>query len=195
MSSPADWDRIAPRYDQAIRLIERGFMAPSRRWVAARAQGRVLELAIGTGLNLPYYRPGTEVVGLDFSPGMLRHLHGHPDALVLSDAAHLPFADASFDGVVATFLLCSVQSVQAVIDEVVRVVRPGGDVLFADHVSGWWLARPFQWVLEMFTGRHGEHWLRRPLREVRGTKELELVETRRTRLGVIEALHARRVRS
>lgn len=129
-------DKQAPRYDRQIRLSERLLFAGGREWVCSRAQGRVLEIAVGTGRNLPYYRDGVELVGVDLSAAMLAiaHRHAadtHPGAdLRLGSAESLDFPDASFDSVVCTLGLCTIPDERArlrdegvVIDELERSKR------------------------------------------------------------------------
>jgi ubiquinone/menaquinone biosynthesis C-methylase UbiE len=114
--------------------------APYRERVTRRARGRVLELGIGSGLNLRHYPAAAQqVVGVDPSARLLA-LAGkaeRPPALELElhalDAARLPFPDASFDSVLMSWVLCSVQDVPAALAEVRRVLRPAGRVLFVEH--------------------------------------------------------------
>ena len=112
-----------------------------RRRVAPLASGRVLELGVGGGLNLPFYRRDAleELHGLDPSPELRGQAERAARALGLPLQAHagvaeaLPFQDAEFDTVVCTFTLCSVRSPAAALAEVRRVLRPGGRLLFAEH--------------------------------------------------------------
>jgi ubiquinone/menaquinone biosynthesis C-methylase UbiE len=129
---------VLPRLlDVAMR--QRRFAAYRRRVVAA-ARGRVLEIGIGSGLNLPLYGAAVErVYGIDLSPPLLaraqaRGRRGMPPLLLLRAAAErLPLAAASIDTVVMTWTLCSVADPSAALDEVRRVLRPGGRLLFVEH--------------------------------------------------------------
>lgn len=170
----AVWDDQAATYDARTAWLERRFLGEPRATVCGRASGDVLELGIGTGANLPHYRRETRLTGLDFSPAMLRQAQRRASGLRLdlrtvhSDADALPFADASFDAVVATYLLCSVPSVTGTLAEIRRVLRPGGRLLLADHVAP---TNPvLRWaagLLERSTApRYGEHFTRRPLPQV-----------------------------
>ena len=127
------WDRMAPRYDRDMRRLEPLlFGRDARPWVCAQASGDVLDVAIGTGLNLPHYPPGTRLTGVDLSPVMLAAAATRAADLGLSvdlseaAAEHLPIADASFDTVVCTLSLCSVTDDRAAIAEMHRVLRPAG---------------------------------------------------------------------
>ena len=74
------WDRYAPRYDRDISFFERIQFAGGREWVCPQATGAVLEVAIGTGLNLPHYPKDIRLTGLDLSPAMLDIARAKPDA-------------------------------------------------------------------------------------------------------------------
>lgn len=111
-----------------------------RREVLAPADGRVLEIGFGTGINLPYYPPGTRrLVGVDSNPGVSRlasrraatsHIEVEHHQL---SAEALPFETSSFDTVVSTFTLCSIPDLQQALQEVRRVLRPGGTFLYLEH--------------------------------------------------------------
>ncbi|MDO4784535.1 MAG: methyltransferase domain-containing protein [Propionibacteriaceae bacterium] len=194
----ADWDAGASRYDALTAPLERRFMAPSRRWVTERASGEVLEVGVGTGANLGYYATEVRLTGLDWSSGMLNIARDkaerltRPVELRQGDASELPFEDASFDAVVASFVLCSVPDPRAALREGLRVLRPGGRLLLADHVAAHWPLRALQHLVEWVTGpRSGEYWTRRPLVALRDL-DASIVETRRTTFGALECVHAQK---
>ncbi len=137
----ARYDRIAPVYD----LLETGMEALRLRhwremtWQRARGP-RVLELGVGTGKNFSFYPPGIGVTAIDISPRMLERARERAERdsvavkLLLADAQALPFPDASFDTVVATFVFCSVPDPIQGLQEARRVLVPGGQLLLLEHV-------------------------------------------------------------
>jgi ubiquinone/menaquinone biosynthesis C-methylase UbiE len=111
-----------------------------RQRIVPAARGRVLEIGIGSGLNLPFYGSDvTVVIGVDPSLELLRmaETKGRSTAfavdLVSRSAEELPFEDASVDTVVMTWTLCSIPNPQAALREMRRVLKPGGDLLFVEH--------------------------------------------------------------
>jgi ubiquinone/menaquinone biosynthesis C-methylase UbiE len=157
----------------------------------------VLEVAIGTGLNLPHYPPGVRVTGVDLSPAMLaaaaRRAAGLDLAVELSgaDAAQLPFDDASFDTVVCTLSLCSVVDDRAAIQEMWRVLRPGGRLLLLDHVAASnRVLLTLQRLWEKVTLRlAGDYQTRHPL-PLATQAGFIVQESHRSRLGTVERLRA-----
>jgi ubiquinone/menaquinone biosynthesis C-methylase UbiE len=141
---------FAQMYDAAIVLAERRGLRDVRHDLVRRANGRVLELGAGTGLNLPHY-PGTvsEVLLTEPDPHMAAKLRKRVAAsdldttIVETPAENLPFEDSSVDTVVATLVLCTVNDPGRALSEIARVLRPGGTYLFAEHVrsSSAWAAR------------------------------------------------------
>jgi ubiquinone/menaquinone biosynthesis C-methylase UbiE len=135
------WTILAPAYDRMSRSSEEAGMGDLRQGLLADARGRVLEIGAGTGVNLPHYAGSIESLVLtDPEPPMLRRLqraaHEHaPDAQVQqAPAEDLPFEDDSFDTVVSTLVLCGVDDQPRALREARRVLRPGGSLLFIEHV-------------------------------------------------------------
>ncbi len=138
----ATWGRLfAAMYERALRATEEAGMADKRRRLLAEATGATLELGAGTGLNLSYYPASvTELVLTEPGPHMARRLREHvvrapcPAEVVEAPAERLPHPDDSFDTVVATLVLCTIPDAPAALAEVARVLRPGGRLLFLEHV-------------------------------------------------------------
>ena len=132
----AMFDAIAPRYDLVNRIMTFGLdVRWRRRAVRALDVGpgaTVVDLACGTGdLCRDLAAAGYRAVGIDLSLGMLRHART-PAPLVQADALHLPIADGTVDGVVSGFALRNFVSLVPVLDELARVVRPGGRIALLD---------------------------------------------------------------
>ena len=136
------WDKHARTYDKQMAFWERRLFGDGRQWVCAQATGEVLEVAIGTGRNLPFYPQGIRLTGIELSPGMLALARRQADRLGrevdlrLGDAQALDLPDAAFDTVVCTLSLCAIPDQRQAVAEMRRVLRPGGRLLLLDHVAG-----------------------------------------------------------
>ncbi len=191
------WDSYAPRYDRQIQMFERLLLKGGRSWVCSKASGDVLEVAIGTGLNLPCYPQGVRLSGVELSPAMLtiartraRDLGVDVD-LREATAEALPFEDASFDTVVCTLSLCSIPRDREAIAEMFRVLRPGGRLILLDHVASENVVIfAGQWLLEKLTRWHtGDYQTRRPFPLV-ANAGFTIEQTERLKAGIIERLTA-----
>jgi SAM-dependent methyltransferase len=128
-------------YQRIAHTAERGGAAEHRRTLLGGLSGRVIEVGAGHGLNFPYYPRGvTQVLAVEPEP-YLRGLAGHasvsaPVPLEVTDgiAERLPAADGEFDAAVASLVLCSVDDQRAALREIIRVLRPGGELRFYEHV-------------------------------------------------------------
>jgi 2-polyprenyl-3-methyl-5-hydroxy-6-metoxy-1,4-benzoquinol methylase len=135
------WERYAPRYDRDTGFYDLLLLGNSRSWACSQASSQVLEVAIGTGRNLPFYPRGIQLTAIDFSPAMLDIARGRAAklgidvTLIEADAQHLPFAADRFDTVVCTLALSSIPDPAAAINEMHRVLRPGGQLLVVGHVA------------------------------------------------------------
>jgi ubiquinone/menaquinone biosynthesis C-methylase UbiE len=128
-------------YDRMLEQAEEHGLRDRRRALVAQASGRVLELGAGTGLNLGHYPAEgvAEIVLCEPEEPMARRLEdrARSDArarVVRAPAERLPFGDATFDTVVSTLVLCTVDDLHAALAEARRVLRPGGRLLFLEHV-------------------------------------------------------------
>jgi ubiquinone/menaquinone biosynthesis C-methylase UbiE len=160
-----DHPHFARFYDRLTERAERGGLGEMRRRLLESASGRVLELGAGTGHNLEHYTDAvTELVLAEPDPNMAKLLRerlerdgtaaGQP-SVIEAPAEHLPFDDGSFDVVVATLVLCTVEDPVRALSEVRRVLVEGGRFLYLEHVRSarpglarWqdWLERPWGWV-------------------------------------------------
>lgn len=130
---------FAAWYDLLNSGVE-GRVVPYRNRTAGIASGCVLEVGGGTGANLPYYPEDARITFIEPDSHMIKRLRRHAArqgreaAIVQQVGEDLPFADASFDFVVTTLVLCMVRDPDAVVREARRVLRPGGAFLFYEHV-------------------------------------------------------------
>ena len=191
------WDESAPSYDRQMRLFDRIWFGGGREWLTERATGRVLEVAVGTGLTFPHYPPDVDLTGLELSPEMLSRARDRAADLGLTvdlregDAQEVPFADGSFDSVVCALALCSIPDAARAVREMHRVLVPGGRLLLLDHVGSTVPPlRAAQWLVEQGSRRlAGEYFTRRQLPHVTAAG-FEIVETERLKAGTIERVHA-----
>jgi phosphatidylethanolamine/phosphatidyl-N-methylethanolamine N-methyltransferase len=181
--------RWAPLYDLVFGAVfEQGRHAAIA--AAERVGGRLLEVGVGTGLSLPYYSPALRICAVDISEPMLRKAQqrvtelglANVEALTVMDAEHLDFADASFDVVVAQYVITTVPNPEATLDEFARVLRPGGEIILVSRVGAeaglrralekWFApaARKLGWRTEFSFQRYA-HWANR-------TDNVQLIERR-----------------
>jgi ubiquinone/menaquinone biosynthesis C-methylase UbiE len=193
------YDREADRYDSVIGIPERLLFTGGREWAAAQATGRVLEIGIGTGRNLPHYPAGMRVAGQDISPAMLARARARARALgrraplAVGDAQHLSFADAQFDTVVSTLTLCTIPDERRALAEARRVLRPGGRLILLEHVrSPRPVVRAVQRAIDPLTVRFaGDHLLRDPLDHL-AALGFAIEFCARSRAGIVERVVARK---
>ena len=121
-------------------VMQQRQMIPFRRRIGTAAIGRVLDVGIGSGLNLPFYGPQADrVVGIDPSPELLNlaeeraHKASPPVELRRASGEALPIEDQSIDTAVVTFTLCTVDNAATTLAEIRRVLKPDGKLLFAEH--------------------------------------------------------------
>ncbi|MBV9555624.1 MAG: class I SAM-dependent methyltransferase [Pseudolabrys sp.] len=137
--------RWAPVYDRVFgKVFERGRHAAIAAVEAAvPTGGRLLEVGVGTGISLPDYRRDIRIVGLDISAPMLQRAQqrvqqfklANVEALSVMDAAKLALPDASFDAVVAQYVITAVPDPDGTLDEFARVVKPGGEIILVNHIG------------------------------------------------------------
>jgi ubiquinone/menaquinone biosynthesis C-methylase UbiE len=191
------WERYAPRYDRDTGFYDFFLIGDSRSWACSQASGEVLEVAIGTGRNLSFYPRGVQLTGIDFSPAMLEIARDRAAKLAIdiilleADAQHLPFADDRFDTVVCTLALSSIPDPAAAINEMHRVLHPGGQLRVVGHVaSPYRVVRAGQRRLERLSIRlAGDHQTRQPYPDIVAAG-FTVDRRERLRAGVIERIRA-----
>jgi phosphatidylethanolamine/phosphatidyl-N-methylethanolamine N-methyltransferase len=134
--------RWAPVYDVVFgRVFARGRAASIA--AAERVGGRILDVGVGTGIALPDYKRTNRIAAVDYSEPMLRKARervveqklDHVECVAVMDAQQLGFADAVFDAVIAQYVVTAVPDPEATLDELVRVVRPGGEIILVNHIG------------------------------------------------------------
>ncbi|UGT53316.1 class I SAM-dependent methyltransferase [Nocardia asteroides] len=166
------FDRNAARYDRQIGRFERVVLGRARSWAVGQARGRVLEIAVGTGLNLPLYGENVDsVIGIDLSQGVLDiaatriHREGVVVDLERGDVQKLSLPDVSVDTVVSTYSFCTIPDPGRACAEAMRVLVPGGMFVLAEHgPSSSAPVRAVMKVVEPLSVRFGaDHLLRDPV--------------------------------
>lgn len=188
------FDKMAKRYDAQMGFWERVLFGRSREWATAKAKGRVLELAVGTGLNLPHYPSDVRVLGIDLSEGMLAIARKRVAELGLGgrvelragDVQALDLPDASVDTVVSTFTFCTIPDPGAAAREALRVLRPGGQFVLVEHgpSSRKWI-RAGMHAVERLTVRFGADHLTRDPVPYLTEAGFAIDERRRSKAGIV----------
>jgi ubiquinone/menaquinone biosynthesis C-methylase UbiE len=194
------YEKSADKYDRRIGLWDRVLDFPDgRQWVCSQATGDVLEIGVGTGLNLPHYRRDVRVTGIELSPAMVALARSRAKALdrdaqlQVGDAQALEFADESFDTVVITLSLCTIPDDRRALEEAHRVLRPAGRLLLLEHVrSPLRPVRTGQRLLEPLTVRfETDHLLRDPVDHL-SEAGFEIEKLERSKWGIVERVAARK---
>jgi ubiquinone/menaquinone biosynthesis C-methylase UbiE len=190
-------DKGAAHYDRQISFFERVLFGDGRQWATAQASGDVLELAVGTARNLPFYSDEVRLTGVELSPEMLALAKRRAGALGrsvdlhLGDAQELEFDDSSFDTVLITLGLCTIPQPEQAAAEAFRVLRPDGRLVLLEHVrSPLAPIRAVQRVLEPLAVRfEADHLLRDPL-DYLGDVGFGIESVKRLKWGIVERLVA-----
>jgi ubiquinone/menaquinone biosynthesis C-methylase UbiE len=195
---------IAEKYDRFARWFDWVEGVPDilgvsrlRRRLLRRASGRVLEVAVGTGMNLRYYPATCRISAVDVSREMLSVARKRAAKLSmnvsfsLADAEALPFPDKTFDAVVSSLTTCTFPNPVTALKEMARVCRPGGRILLVEHgrSSHEWLGRWQDRRADSFAKQLGCHWNREPLKLVREAG-LKIIEAHRVFFGIFHEIQA-----
>jgi len=193
------YDESAGRYDRQIGFFERLLFGGGREWVCSRARGEVLEVAVGTGRNLPFYPKEVRLTGVELSPAMLEVARARAQELGVEadlrvgDAQALPFPDDAFDTVVMMLSLCTIPDDRRAVAEASRVLKTDGHLLLLEHVRSPVLpVRAVQRVLDpLFARFQADHLLREPLDHLQDAS-LEVERLERSKWGIVERVSARK---
>ncbi len=192
------YDKAARWYDRGESLLDWFGVGRLRRELLQKVSGDVLEVAVGTGKNLPHYPRGCSITAIDLSPEMLSVARKRADRLNLDvtfrvmDAEALDFADSSFDTVVSSLSTCTFPDPVKALQQMARVCCPGGKVLLLEHGRSSYsrLARFQDRYAKGFAKPLGCHWNREPL-ELVSQAGLTTVTARRTSFGVLNMVEAK----
>lgn len=191
------YDRFARWYDWVEGIPELLGVSRLRYRMLQRASGTVLEVAIGTGKNLPYYPRGCRIIAADASKEMLAVAQRRASRLqldisfLLANAEALPFSDKTFDTIVSSLSTCTFSNPVLALQEMARVCHPEGKVLLLEHGRSdrGWLGRFQDRTAERHARRLGCHWNRKPLDLVRRAG-LKVNKAQRVFLGVFYQIEA-----
>jgi ubiquinone/menaquinone biosynthesis C-methylase UbiE len=192
-------DKHASGYDRQMSFFERLLFRGTREWACSQMAGEVLEIAVGTGRNLPLYPKGIRVTAVELSPEMLalaqarkKELGADVD-LQLGDAQALEFEDASFDTVLITFALCTIPDDRRAAEEAFRVLRPGGQLVAVEHVrSPTRPVRVAQRMIDPLSVRFAaDHLIRDPL-DYLADVGFKIEAVSRSKWGIVERVRARK---
>jgi ubiquinone/menaquinone biosynthesis C-methylase UbiE len=190
----------ADQADQFDRLdvLNRLLTGRFRRRLFQRAEGRVLDVACGTGTNRRYVPGECAYVGVDLSPAMLEKArrrfeeYGFGGTLTEMDAQELAFADDSFDTVLSSLSTCTFPDPDAALGEMARVCRPDGKILLLEHgrsdVEA--IGRFQDWRAQAHYERHACRWNQEPVEVVRGAG-LTVERASTALFGIVTAIEAR----
>src|ERR1700753_4030519 len=136
------YGRWAPVYDLVFgKVCDHGRQSTIAE--ADRIGGRILDVGVGTGLSLSDYAASTKICGVDISEPMLRKAQQrvrslglkNVETLAVMDAKNLAFADSSFDAVVAQYVITAVPDPEGTLDDFIRVLKPGGELILVNHIG------------------------------------------------------------
>jgi ubiquinone/menaquinone biosynthesis C-methylase UbiE len=192
-------DKHADGYDRQMNFFDRVLFGGGREWACSHAEGDVLEIAVGSGRNLPFYPPSVKLTAIEFSPQMLALARKRADALGREfdlregDAQDLEFDDRSFDTVIITLALCTIPDDRKAAREAYRVLRPGGRLILLEHVRSPALpVRAIQRLLDPLAVRfEADHLAREPLDYI-AEEGFEVESVERSKWGIVERVVARK---
>jgi ubiquinone/menaquinone biosynthesis C-methylase UbiE len=173
---------LARLLDQAMKKED---LVGYRQRVVTAAHGRVLEIGIGSGLNLPFYGPGvTEIIGLEPSQPLVdmaarrARADGKVVSFIQRSAEAIPLDTDSVDTVVTTWTMCSIPNPRVALAEMRRVLKPSGDLLFAEHgrAPDPWVVRFQDWITPVWKPLTGGCHLNRPIADLIGGAGFEMVD-------------------
>lgn len=191
------YDKLARWYDFFEFIGEYLFARKLRKKLMAKASGKVLELAVGTGKNIPYYPENLEITAIDLSEEMIKKAqkrakrHGRTIKFQLMDSENLKFTDNTFDTVVDSGALCTYPNPMKALKEMARVCKPKGNIILLEHgkSSKKWLAKWQDKKAENHAKRLCCYWNRDPANLV-NKAGLKIIKSERTFFGILYSIVA-----
>jgi ubiquinone/menaquinone biosynthesis C-methylase UbiE len=192
------YNRFARWYDLVEGIPDLLGVRKLRQRLLQQASGKILEVAVGTGKNLPYYPRSSQITAVDLSGKMLNIARKRANrlslnvAFMVTDAEALPFSDKSFDTVVSSLTTCTFPNPVIALQEMVRVCRTEGKILLLEHGRSdhEWLGRWQDSRSDRHARQLGCHWNREPLKLVREAG-LRVVTAHRTFFGIFHVVEAK----
>lgn len=193
------YDEIADQYEKKVWFDQHILgVARLRRKLLSQANGKVLEVACGTGQNLPLFAPNSQITAVDLSPKMLEQARKNAAAhnlnvnLSVMDAEHLEFSDGSFDTVVSSLSTCTFPNPLKALQEMKRVCRPAGLILLLEHGHSslpWLASYQDRHEYQHYEDHAGCRWNQDPLDLVQAAG-IRVVKSRRNILGMFHSIEA-----
>ena len=197
MTSKYRYDYLAKHYDEAMRPLDRWFLARLRQRAIELLpkNARLLELGAGTGINFRLYSSSHTGAAVEPSWGMLQVAQGKTRpagiSLVQSCAEELPFANSSFDTAFATLVLCSVESPRRTLSELRRVVKPGGLIVLLEHVRPGGVLGPLFDLFNLISVPLLDDYMNRRTAAEARSSGLEVTQVEKRLLGIMNLIVCR----
>ena len=190
------WDRAAANFDLMAGYGPEKRWAPVKREFFSVMQGKILFLAVGTGLDIQFFPPGQDIVGIDISPRMLEKARARADAykgkleLRHLDVHDLDYPDGTFDQVFTSCTFCSVPDPVRGLESLRRVLKPGGELHMFEHTGSRYF--PFNVMMNLLTplSRKLGPEMNRPTTDNVRKAGFEVKEVRHVYLDVVKTIHA-----
>jgi ubiquinone/menaquinone biosynthesis C-methylase UbiE len=190
------WDKAAPTFDLMAGGGAEARWRPHKEKLFSNMDGRILFLALGTGLDIPTFPPGQEITAIDISPKMLEQAQKRIDAYdgtihaQVMDVHEMPFDEGSFDQIYTSCTFCSVPNPVAGLKALYRVLKPGGRLFMFEHTGSRWY--PFRYMMNAMTllsERLGPSMNRRTVDNVRAAG-FRITEVNNVFLDVVKTIKA-----
>lgn len=188
--------KASQRYNRSLWLLERLGLRRLRHALLGDVTGKVLEVGIGTGINLPHYAGGRHITGLDASlellAGTRERISSQPFAVTCADTQDLPFQGEEFDTVVGSLVFCCIANPTRALAEIGRVLRPSGQLLLLEHVRGQGpiSRRVTDWLHPVWFALQGTCHLNRDTAETVRSAGFEVMQIDRHGWGVLQLIRA-----